>query len=120
MQFISSSSRSLTLVGIAALLTLTLGCKTSTEAQKPAYAFPTQGTAVTAATAWFDGDEEAAMSLASEDASVEELLIAAEATFWRGDVERAFELHAALLENNASHPLARFSAARLHDLHAAN
>ena len=117
MQFISSSSRSLTLVGIAALLTLTLGCKTSTEAQKPAYAFPTQGTAVTAATAWFDGDEEAAMSLASEGASVEELLIAAEATFWRGDVERAFELHAALLENNASHPLARFSAARLHDLH---
>jgi len=117
MQFISSSSRPLVLLSISALLALTLGCKTTPEAKKPSYVFPAQGTAATAATAWFDGEEEAAMSLASEEASVEELLIAAEATFWRGDVERAFELHADLLENHHAHPLARFSAARLHDLH---
>lgn len=111
------SSRPLALLIIASLLTLAVGCKTTNEVKKPSYVFPSEGAAFTAASAWFGGEEEAAMTLAVEKASVEELLIAAEATFWRGDVERAFELHVSLLETYPSHPLARFSAARLHDLH---
>ncbi len=98
----------LTLTGIATL-TACAGAQNT-----PSYVFPPQHAAAATATDWFAGE-----ATLSEDAgeSVEARFVAAEMDYWAGDVERAFDRHAALLRSAPAHPLSRFSASRLHSLH---
>lgn len=83
------------------------------------YTFPTSSPASPAVEQWLGGEEAGAIAALDsiEQRRAEELFVAAEAHFWRGDVERAFDLYAALLSDQPEHPLSRFAAARLHDMH---
>lgn len=73
---------------------------------------------------WFIGDEggaRAAIEALGEEellerSRVETLFMTAEMDYWAGDMERAFTRHLALIKRAPSHPLARQSAARIHDL----
>ena len=100
---------------IALAISLLVGCASAPATSDATYRFPAQGQA---ATAWFGGDASQAIApLGTQQASPEEMLVHAEALYWSGDVERAFMAYMELLGEHHAHPLSRFAAARLHDLH---
>ena len=61
-----------------------------------------------------EGDAEAASMVTGFDVS--RRFTIAEMAFWKGDVERAFELYADILREEPAHPLTRFVATRLYEL----
>jgi tetratricopeptide (TPR) repeat protein len=121
---------------ITALLGGSLACKTGPQ-RRPSYDLSEETRAVETFDDWFEGDLDASSlemppppetfdetgeeetseaDETDEGPTLDHLLAAAEIYYWRGDVERAFELYARMLRRHPSHPLNRYAAARLYDL----
>ncbi|MEM1347136.1 MAG: hypothetical protein AAGI01_01175 [Myxococcota bacterium] len=69
------------------------------------------------AVSWISGAQDAALHAEPALDDLDSAFVRAEAQYWAGDLEYAFELYAGMLEADATHPLARFAAARLEQLH---
>lgn len=112
------SGKSASVVVLVWVAVLFSGC-TGKQSKPDAYAFPEGSVAAPAFNAWIDGDDASASALDDDPqtATVEALFVAGESLFWAGDMEASFDAHVQVLSRFSAHPLARFSAARLHDLH---
>ncbi|MFW5966805.1 MAG: hypothetical protein ACOCV2_04760, partial [Persicimonas sp.] len=92
---------------------LAAGC--ATGAGGPTYDWPDRGPAAQTADAWFEGDD-LSQDIDTDEASLEEIFVAAEAAFWAGEVERAVDLYLAMLRREPGHALNRHVAGRLYAL----
>ena len=117
-----SSPLLFTLAPLLLLSALMMGCPASApiKPERARYAFEAPPQAASLAQAWMAGQHELALQASdalAQDDSPEALFLRAEHAYWRGDVEQAVDLHLASLARAPSHPLARFAAARLSELH---
>ena len=96
-----------------------IGCATAPE-KRTSYAIPADSRPGETLDKWFrgeiDAEEVSVGSLKEAPRGMERLFSVAEIAYWSGDVERAYELYARMIERRPSHPSNRFAAARLYSL----
>lgn len=108
-------------LSIAALLLTTVGCATGSNV-RTRYAIPMERETGTTMEKWFGGNLNAEqldeqIGQGDEDGPRDdELFVAAEAAYWEGDAEKAFDLYLEMVAEGPAYPLDRFAAARLYEL----
>ncbi len=101
-------------VAVFALLwTVAAGCATTPEVElKKTYQFDADAPATQAMSAWFDGERPEI----ADPISAEELFVAAEADYWEGNLEAAYQRYVAMLRDHPGHGLNRYAVHRLYRL----
>jgi tetratricopeptide (TPR) repeat protein len=108
-------------LSIAVLLLTAVGCAGS-GSYRTKFAIPVEPETGTTMEKWFGGNldaEQLEEKLGKKDKKGprdDELFVAAEAAYWEGDAERAFDLYVQMLAEGPAYPLDRFAAARLYEL----
>ncbi|MFP4597495.1 MAG: hypothetical protein ACLFVJ_04535 [Persicimonas sp.] len=106
------------LISLLATTLLFASCSTGPDTRAPSYDFPTSGTTQGTLDSWFSENADSVDYRASLDAAspIAQVFALAEVAYWDGDLERAGELYLRMLQAEPTHPLNRFSAARLYAL----